>query len=303
MKATENFILKICNNYLVQYTNFLNFEKKASPHTIKNYLRDISAFLLFANTAQSLDELNHRSCRQYLFHLEKKGYHPKSIARKIAALRSFWKYLIFQEYAKENPWEFLTTPKQPKHLPSVLYKDEIETFLSSIDTNSMLGIRDRAICELLYSAGLRISELVNLELHAVDLEDCELHISGKGKKDRIGLFGKYAKSYLYTYLQEIRPKFDKNICNAFFLSKRGSRLSVRSVQRIIKNIAAKLGLAKKVTPHTLRHSFATSLYNAGADLRTIQELLGHSSLSTTQVYTHISKEKLKKSYKSSHPHA
>jgi integrase/recombinase XerC len=297
--------LKRFSKHFEQYLNYLTYEKQASQHTVSNYKRDIFGFLQFASQDEDsvLKDVNSRNCRQYLLKLEQQKLHPRSIARKIASLRSFWKYLQSIEVVIDNPWEFLTTPKLPQTLPAVLFTDEMTKFLENIETDTPLGIRNRAICELMYGAGLRISELVNLNICDINLKESEILIKGKGKKERIGLFGQIANKQINIYLQNVRPLWQAQESNAVFLNTRGNRLSVRSVQRIVKQIVKQLGIAGQVTPHTLRHSFATSLYNAGADLRSIQELLGHSSLSTTQIYTHVSGEKLKKSYRKAHPRA
>ncbi|MFC1770846.1 site-specific tyrosine recombinase/integron integrase [Candidatus Margulisiibacteriota bacterium] len=295
--------MKNLNKYLKGFLDFLEFEKNSSQNTISNYQRDIKHFFRFIsqNKVLQLDQINPRLCRQYLQVLEQEQLQPRSIARKVAAQRSFWRYLQTKEITEENPWEFLITPKIPRRLPNVLFQAEANAFLDNIDTSTPLAVRNRVIVELLYGAGLRVTELISLDLSDLSLEEGELLVKGKGSKERIALFGQKAKEYLRLYIETIRPEWLKQSTDAIFLNKNGTRLTVRSVQRIIKKLIQELGLTNKVTPHTLRHSFATSLYNAGADLRSIQELLGHSNLSTTQIYTHISGEKLKASYKRAHP--
>ena len=220
----------------------------------------------------------------------------------IASLRSFWKYLNIRSITDKNPWEFLNLPKQPRVLPDVLLSDEMEKFLGQINTATTSGFRNRTICELIYSAGIRVHELTKLNITDLRLDEQEILIKGKGDKERIVLFGKTSKEYLEMYLSSIRPKWIYTDTEAVFLNTKGQRINPRSIQRFIKSEAERQGFSRKITPHTMRHSYATTLYNSGADLRTIQELLGHSSLSTTQIYTHINNEKLKKTYKRAHPH-
>lgn len=276
---------------------FLTRQKNYSSHTISNYKRDILAFLNFTspNNTDPLSALTPRGCRHYLIALEKKTLKPRSIARAIAALRSFWTFLIATHIVDTNPWEFLTLPRLGQPFPQVLFNEDIEKKLNAIP-NTPQGIRNRAICEFLYSTGLRVSELVSLNIDHIDWEEREVWIMGKGKKERITLFGHSAKDALLRYLDQVRPIWDLTKQPALFINTRGQRLTPRSMQRIVKEMGF-------LTPHTLRHSFASSLLNGGADLKTIQELLGHSSLSTTQIYTHITTEKLQKSYTKAHPRA
>jgi integrase/recombinase XerC len=252
-----------------------------------------------------INEITANTARQFLINLEEKKYSRRSLARKIATCRSFFKYLTGDGIAKQNPWSMLSTPKLPRRLPNFLYMEEVTKMLDQFP-ESPEGIRDKAIMETLYGGGLRVSELVKLNLLDIDVTEGEIRVMGKGAKERIVLIGSHAKHALEQYLSEVRPKYlmrQKKNKNVLFLNRLGGRLTSRSVERMIATNAKKAGINKKVTPHTLRHSFATHLLGGGADLRVVQELLGHASLSTTQVYTHITKEQLKKIYRNFHPRA
>ncbi len=304
MKIEPN--ISVTPSFLAAYTRFLTFleqERQYSTHTISSYKRDLRTFGEHSSTTPEWEQLSHPECKTYLYFLESKGYSRKTIARMIATMRSFWRYLSAHKNVTHNPWEFLIIPKLKPKLPQFLLKDEMARFLSQIDTSESAGLRDRAIFELLYSSGLRVSELVALNIDDVDFENDEIKVLGKGKKERIVLFGGIAKDVLIRYINSARPEWLTEPTDALFLNQRGNRLTSRSIQRILRVRSGSLYTGKSITPHTLRHSFATDLLNGGADLRIVQDLLGHSSLSTTQIYTHISKEKLLKSYKKAHPHA
>jgi tyrosine recombinase XerC len=298
--STSKHLKKLSEAYLL----YLTVEKNVSKHTTSNYQRDINQFIAFIpnESTDLIQDLTARTCRQFLYQLDHHNYSAKTIARKLAALRSFWKYLVLKEYTTENPWEFLTTPKIPERLPNIIVKDEMVNFLDAFDITTPSGVRDRTLCELLYSSGLRISELTTLNHQDIDLENQELRIIGKGNKERITFFGDVTKEWLIQYLTKIRPIWAPQSETACFINQKGSRLTPRSIQRMIKSHAESLG-HRNITPHTLRHAFATDLYSGGADLRMIQELLGHQSLSTTQIYTHLSDEDLKNAFQKSHPRA
>lgn len=284
------------------YLNSLKTEKNFSPYTIKNYaidLRDLSLFL----KERSFFSLKREDARRFLYFLEDKKFKRRSLARKISGCRSFFSWLLREKYISENPFELITTPKIEKRLPNFLYKDEIDKLFSSLSGEENFDLRDRALIELLYGSGIRVSEAVKLNLSDIDLESGEVNVLGKGSKERIALIGSKAISAIKEYIQKSRPKLLKNETRAVFLGRLGTRLTQRSIERLMKKWVKKALIDKKVTPHTLRHSFATHLLDHGADLRSVQELLGHSSLSTTQVYTHITKEKMKNVYNSSHPRA
>lgn len=290
---------------LTQFLEYLADQKQYSPHTIDNYRRDLNDLLEFMaqDKENDLRDLTPRVCRHYLYQLEHRQYDPKTIHRHIAACRSFWRFLLASGKVTDNPWEFLSVPKLHKKLPEVIYPQDMLRFLDGIACTEPAGLRDRAICELMYAAGLRVSELAGLNVADVRPGAGELLIRGKGNKERVGLFGEVAALYLQRYLAEVRPVWLRDDCPALFLNQKGGRLTVRSVQRMIRDYAERQGVARHITPHTFRHSFATALYEAGMDLKAIQELLGHESLSTTQIYTHVSKDRLKKTYSGAHPRA
>lgn len=281
--------------HLEAFLAFLTRQKHYSPHTISNYQRDIAGFLAFMAKAEETDfqALSARVCKQYIHSLDAKKLQPRSVGRAVAALRSFWVFLMATEVVDHTPWEFLNLPRLSQLLPKVLFHEDIETKLDAIPT-TLQGLRTKAICEFLYGTGLRVSELVSLNMDAMDLASQEIKVLGKGQKERIVLFGVPAQQALDHYLTKVRPHWALKQSTALFINTRGERLTVRSVQRLVKS-------AGFLSPHTLRHSFASAMLNGGADLKSIQELLGHSNLSTTQIYTHITTEKLEKAYQKAHP--
>jgi len=278
--------------YLENYLDSLKSERNFSPYTLANYRIDLNQFLSFLKEKRlSLFAVDRLSARDFLYYLEKRKFSRRTLSRKISATRSFFRYLIREGKIMTNPFELISTPKLQKRLPNFLYPEELDKLLEATQKP-----RDLALFELLYGSGIRVSEAIKLNISDVDLEEGEVHVFGKGSKERIALIGSRAKAALREYLGSRKQ-------GPLFLNKRGGRLTPRSVERIIKFYSKKAGLDKPITPHTLRHTFATHLLSGGADLRTVQELLGHTSLSTTQVYTHITKEKLKSVYDLAHPRA
>lgn len=288
------------------FMSYLKNERNLSSNTVSSYGLDLRCFHSFLrNRHMTYDNVDYFSARAYLISLEKKGLSRRSIARNIIACRTFFKYLLREKKVMANPFELLQTPKLEKRLPSFLYIDEVKRLMEKPDTASPLGQRDKAILELLYASGMRISEIVNLKLADIDFSQSEVLVFGKGSKERIVLIGSYAKQALKSYIDEGRNRLLKGrigIKNVF-VNRSGGKLTSRSVERMVGGYARSAGINKRVTPHTLRHSFATHLLEGGADLKVVQELLGHSSLSTTQIYTHLTKEKLKKIYDKTHPRA
>lgn len=283
-----------------KFIDHLRTERNYSVHTLSNYQRDLR-FLLGFLRARKIDR---SAARDYLMELEKRRYSRRSIARKLSSARSFFRFLLREKLVEQNPFENLLTPKLPKKLPNFLYPEELRSLLQAPDQNTPQGIRDRAMLEVLYGTGLRVTEIIRMNSNDVDFDEGEIKVLGKGSKERIVLFGSHARQALHKYLREARPQLvSSKKAPALFINRRGGRLTPRSVERTIAFHAKKAGLNKKVTPHTLRHSFATHLLSGGADLRMVQELLGHVSLSTTQVYTHITKERLKEVYDAAHPRA
>jgi tyrosine recombinase XerC len=283
---------------IAKYINHLKTERNYSSHTISNYRRDL-AFLTAFLKEKAIDR---SAARDYLLALEKRKYSRRSIARKLSSARSFFRFLSREKLINQNPFENLLTPKLPKKLPNFLYPEELKKLLEAPGEKSPPGLRDQAILEVIYSTGLRVTEIVRMNLNDVNFEEGEIKVLGKGAKERIVLFGSHAREALHIYIDKERPFLlrGKNT-PALFINRRGGRLTTRSLERMIAFYAKKAGIAKKTTPHTLRHTFATHLLAGGADLRMVQELLGHASLSTTQVYTHITKERLKEVYDSAHP--
>jgi len=284
------------NENLEQFKKYLTNEKNYSIHTVKNYEKDIEQFILFSKELEKVDE---KKIREYLEFLSKK-YSKNSTIRKIIALRSFFRFLIKSKKILKNPFEYILTPKKEKRIPGVLTENEVKTLLDSIPCDNFFSLRDRVIMELLYSSGIRVNELVNLNINDVDFFNEEIKVTGKGNKERIVPVGSVAINFLQKYVKELKNKINTKI---LFINKNKGRLTTRAVEMIVKSYAKKAGILKRVTPHTLRHSFATHLLDRGADLRSVQELLGHSNLSTTQIYTHLSIQKLKKEYEKAHPRA
>jgi integrase/recombinase XerC len=291
------------------FLRYLDLEKNASDHTIKSYredLFDLSDFL-----AQRLgepvdpDRVGPQDLRTYVATLHEAGYARTSIARKLASLRSFYRYAQRQGFASSNPAKPLRNPRQARTLPHVLSDQEVARLLSTPTGQQPLALRDRAILETMYSAGLRVSEVVGLNDRDLDLVSGTVRVRGKGKKERLGALGSYAVEALERYLaKRIREEQSgRSSEGPLFVNRYGSRLSVRSVARMLDKHILKAGLDGRTTPHTLRHSFATHLLDRGADIRSVQELLGHKNLVTTQIYTHVSSAVLREAYLKAHPRA
>lgn len=289
-----------------RYINHLEAERNASPYTVRNYKADLLDFFYFLRKkkASSLNEVDRQVLRDYLTSLTKQGIVKASIARKLSAIRSFYRYLVREKIIEANPIERVSSPKLDKRLPSFLTLDEVKRLLEAPDLSTPQGQRDRALLELLYASGLRVSELVSLELGQINLDTNEIRVWGKGSKERVVLMGKPAAEAVRNYLEQGRPKLlGERRNNALFLNRYGQRIPERRVQRILEQYAKKSGIGKKVHPHMLRHTFATHLLDGGADLRVVQELLGHARLSSTQIYTHVTKGQARKVYLSAHPMA
>lgn len=297
-------------NQIEGFLNQLRIEKSASKLTLLSYRTDLNQFFDFMADKHNIekahithDMITHQTVRQYLTMLQDNNFKRTSIARKLASIRSFVKYLCREGIIPGNPIAAVSTPKQEKKLPKFLYPEEIQILLDAPD-DSYFGLRDKAIMETLYATGVRVSELVNLNLQDIDLEEELIRVWGKGSKERIVPFGKMAKLSLLKYIDEARPlllKAKNKQENALFLNKHGTRLSDRSIRNILNKYVDAVALNQKISPHAIRHSFATHLLNNGADLRSVQELLGHIRLSTTQIYTHLTKENIKAIYSDTHP--
>ena len=290
--------------YLDRFLTYLIAEKNASPYTIANYRREITQCLAFLEQQgiTQWSEIDRYVLRRYLAWLNAQGLAKASVARRLSELRSFGRFLVSDRVVESNPFRAVSSPKLPQRLPVTLSVAEIVALLSAPDGRTPRGLRDRAILDVLYSAGLRVSELVGLNVSSVDWHRHELLVWGKGAKERIALFGEPASGSMQAYVESGRPRLMGNhTSDALFLNRSGGRLTTRSVMSILKKYRLLVGQEKRATPHTLRHSFATHLLDGGADLRYVQELLGHARLSTTQIYTHISQGRAREVYLRSHP--
>ena len=295
------------DEHLNKFITYLIAEKNASPYTIKNYRHEIGQFLDFLKEQgiDSWDGVDRYVLRRYLAWLQAEGYVKASITRRISELRSFCRYLVREGILDTNPIRAISSPRIPKRLPDYLDPHQVEAMLAAPDATVPQGQRDRAIMEVLYASGLRVSELVSLNLSNVDLRHGEIRVWGKGAKERLALLGEPACRALTRYIEDGRSKLIKEnrVTNALFLNRLGTRLSTRSVSNILDKYAKLAGLERRVTPHIMRHTFATHLLDGGADLRTVQELLGHADLSSTQIYTHVSQARAKEVYRKAHPRA
>lgn len=290
------------------FLDHLRIEKSASTLTLVSYKTDLVQFFSFLARRFSIpceeitaDLLNHKSVREYLAQMQENGMSRSTMARKLAALRSFVRYLCRENILQGNPIAAVSTPKQDKRLPKFLYPLEIQLLMEAPDTSKPNGLRDKAILETLYATGLRVSELVGVDLHDIYFDEELIKVHGKGNKERIVPIGSKARASLLEYLHKGRSYLQKSPEQALFLNKYGTRLSERSVRNILNKYVDEVALHQKISPHTLRHTFATHLLNAGADLRSVQELLGHVKLSTTQIYTHLTRENIKQVYHETHP--
>jgi len=291
------------NKPVEDFLNFLATEKGASEHTTKNYGIDLREFTKFLESKE-LKTLTYLDIRSFLAFLKTREYSKSSISRKLACLRSFFKYLARENILTQNPAAGIATPKKEKKLPSFLNPEEITKLLEAPAKNCWEEKRDKAILEMLYSSGLRVSELVGLNHDDLDFFGGLVRVRGKGKKERIVPVGQVALNGLRTYLDAKPPKEVANaIKKPLFISRIGTRLTDRSIRRMILKYVKRTGMGKEISPHTFRHSFATHMLDRGADLRSVQELLGHANLSTTQIYTHVTTQRLKDAYATAHPRA
>lgn len=294
---------------LEDFKSYIIAEKNFSKHTAKAYCSDILSFLVWMDE-QSCEDINFSKVREYLHFIQKFNYKKTTIARKIASLRTFYKYLYRERKVDSNPAMNLTNPKRPKSLPKFLTPDEVEQILNNTKIETPAGYRNRTILELLWATGMRISELSGLNFGDLNLEHNEIRVFGKGSKERIILVTDRAKSFLERYIESARdlipkgfPVPNKSEDSPVFINNTGYRLQTRTVRNVINEVVEKINLPKHVTPHMFRHSFATHLIENGADLRVVQELLGHASISNTQIYTHVSTQHLKDVYNETHPRA
>ena len=284
------------------FLRFLQLEKGLSKNTISSYQTDISGFSKWcANQAIKFSEVNLSHAENFIVSLRKKELAPASISRKISSLKSLFVYLKKQQYIKTNPFQDLVLPKIPKSLPKSMSMAEVNTLLDAPDTSTFIGLRDKTMLELMYATGLRVSELVNLKYSSFDFERSVIKVLGKGSKERIIPFGDSALSWLKQYIDFRRQNNLSMNSKHFFISQKLSQVTRQSFWQRVEHYQKIASIPYKISPHTLRHAFATHLLNNGADLRSVQMLLGHSDLSTTQIYTHIAKQRLSEMIKKHHP--
>ncbi len=291
------------------FLRYLRIERNASPLTLKSYRSDLARLLQFlVSTEAGLHEPQDVSIgqlRAYVADLHQQGYARTTIARRLASLRSLFEYCRREKLVESNPARALRTPRQGRRLPHFLSTEQVAKLLETPSEDQPAGLRDRAILETLYSAGLRVSELVSLDLADWDRDSNVLRVRGKGRKERIAPVGRFAAAAILDWLEHRQTDNSPSATDgdAMFLNRFGRRLSARSVGRMLEKHIAAAGLDQLTSPHTLRHSFASHMLDGGADLRSVQELLGHKSLTTTQIYTHVSTRRLRETYDRAHPHA
>lgn len=290
------------------YTLFLQVEKQLAANTIASYKSDVGRYLLFLEEhqkRQSLDELTQEDVISFLAYLKKMELSAKSISRNISAIKGMHRYFVAEELCAHDPTENIETPKIEKYLPEILTQNEVAAILEAPPVDNKLGLRDKAILETMYATGMRVSEVISLRLHQILFDLKLVRIFGKGSKERLVPIGRIAIEWLQKYLSQSRPLLIKSgrVTDIVFLNKRGTSLSRMSIWNIVRQYALQAGIAREVHPHTLRHCFASHLLEGGADLRSVQEMLGHSDISTTDIYTHIDREYLKEVHRTFHPRA
>ena len=295
--------------FIEGFKSYLSVEKNFSEHTLNAYCSDIVSFILWLNETSCID-VDFNKLRDYLHFIQRFDYKKTTIARKTASIRTFYKYLFRERFIDSNPAISLSAPKKPKSLPKFLTTNEVEKILNNIKIETPAGFRNRVILELLWATGMRVSELSNLNFGDLNIEENEIRVFGKGARERIVLISDRAKQYLTQYINTVRkllaPGYDIGEINEnspLFINSTGFRLQNKTIRNAINDVVQKIELPKKVTPHVFRHSFATHLIENGADLRVVQELLGHAGISNTQIYTHISMKHMQEVYDSAHPHA
>ena len=291
--------------YLSSFEEYLKSEKNFSSHTIRAYQADVLTFLIWVNEAD-IKEIDTKKFSEYIYFIGQLNYTKTTIARKIASIRAFYKFLYREEIIDFNPTDTLQGPKRTKNLPNFLSDNEVETILTNVKISTPAGYRNRVIFELLWVSGMRISELSGLNYENLNLNQNEITVYGKGAKERIVLIPDRTKESFEYYIENVSDligKTDKAPSSPVFINNNGYRLQNQSIRKALKEVLNHIEISKKVTPHVFRHSFATRLLENGADLRIVQELLGHSSIANTQIYTHVSIQRLKTVYEHTHPRA
>lgn len=290
-----------------EFIKYLKIERNYSNYTIKNYELDINDFISFCSDNNlNIYKVKYTDIKKYLINIYNKKYKATSISRKISALRAFYKYLYDKELVDKNIFKYISLPKKEKRLPKYITNTDVDDIFNIPNINTPIGQRNRLILELLYGTGIRVSELCNIKLQDINYEERSIRILGKGSKERIVLYGKPCEEILKKYIEDGRNLLLNGKNNNYLIvgmNKKEKGITTRSIELIIDDIIKKAALNKNVTPHTLRHTFATHLLNEGCDILIVKELLGHSSLDTTGIYTHVSNERLRKVYLDSHPRA
>ena len=288
--------------YLEDYLHFLRYEKKYSEETINSYELDILEYINYTeNNNITIEKAKYNDVSSFLMDLSNRKEKATTLSRKISSLRGFYKFLMREKVAVNNPFTLVKSPKKEKKLPRFFYYNELEELFNACNLETPLGLRDRLILEILYASGIRVSELVNIKLS--DISGEEIRIFGKGAKERIALIGDYAKDILDEYLEKSYPVLNTKKTEYLLLNNNGNKLTTRGIRYILDKIIEKTTVNKKISPHMLRHSFATHLLNEGCDILSVQELLGHESLSATAIYTHVTTDRLKEEYFKAHPRA
>ena len=292
------------NKYVSEYTDYLKIEKRQSQNTLAAYRRDVSRFAKYLANKR-LDDAKISDVRSFLVFLRnEEGLAPSSVARCLSSLKSFYEYLSVENLISENPTETIASPRPWRKLPNVMSVEEVDALITAPDINTLAGIRDLAMLELIYATGLRVSELVSLKMSAVDLEVGYLRSLGKGSKERVVPIGDVAKTAIESYVNNARPLFQKKRRSEdLFLTRRGNAMTRQGFWKILKKYSIKAKIEGAVSPHALRHAFATHLLERGADLRSVQMMLGHSDISTTQIYTHVLRQRMREVHERFHPRA
>ena len=292
------------DKFVEMFLDYLSVERGLSKNTIISYRRDLDAYLKFleAIAKKIVSTSTREDIREFMLHEKDKGLSVNSIARSLAALRMFYRFLARERLIKTDVSSYIDTPKLWKRIPDVLSFDEVEKLIEAPDLNTGQGVRDRAILELMYATGMRVSEVSNIKCNDINGEVGFVRCLGKGRKERLIPLGKQAITAIGRYLEKVRPKqLKKSQAQELFLNRSGKKISRISLWKLVRSYAKKARIKKEVRPHILRHSFATHLLERGADLRSVQEMLGHANISTTQIYTHITRERLQSIHKMFHP--
>jgi integrase/recombinase XerD len=292
------------NKYVLEYTAFLKVEKRQSVNTIEAYSHDVTRFAEYLLN-MGLDEVKTSDVRTFLVFLrQEKGLAPSSVARCLSSIKSFYEYMLVENLILENPTETISSPRPWRKIPNVMSIEEVDALINAPDILTLAGIRDLAMLELIYATGLRVSELVSMKISAIDLDVGYLRSLGKGSKERIVPIGDIAKNAIEVYVAKARPLFQKKgRSDSLFLTRHGNSMTRQSFWKIIKKYSIKANIEADVTPHALRHAFATHLLERGADLRSVQMMLGHSNISSTQIYTHVLRERMQDVHERFHPRA